>query len=231
MGPTSSCLNLRATASSHGLFESNPKRRICGGCHPIPSFIPQTAKHWGSNLRYKEWESVTPVPGSCFPLVSQSPRSDARCCDAGSGVLSPACLPVSPSLRGQMPDAVTLATGSCLLLVSLCLPVSAVRYQMLPVSPSLVFQSLCQMPDAWLQDRVSAVRCQTLQGWLRVVSPASLPVSSFFLPSFEADLAWHPATGVRLPSAPFGSLRLPSAPFGSLRSSSQAQLRSIKLET
>ena len=34
-------------------------------------------------------------------------------------------------------------------------------------------------------------------------------------------LAWHPATGVRLPSAPFGSRG----------SSSQAQLRSIKLET
>ena len=28
--------------------------------------------------------------------------SDARCCATGSGVLSPACLPVSPSLCGQM---------------------------------------------------------------------------------------------------------------------------------
>ena len=39
-------------------------------------------------------------------------------------------------------------------------------------------------------------------------------------------LAWHPVTGVRLPS-----LRLPSAPFGSLRlpsASAQAQLRSMK---
>ena len=114
-------------------------------------------------------DAVTLAPGS--------PRSDARCCDAGSGVVSPACLPVSarccapcpvsPSLRGQMPDAVpaclpvspslsdarccngrhvfvwprvlclpavrlplvslfpdavTLALGSCLPLVSLCLP-------------------------------------------------------------------------------------------------------------
>ena len=91
---------------------------------------------------------------ACLP-VSQSLRSDARCCDAGSGVVSPACLPVSPSLRGQMPDAVisgvvspacltvspslrgqmpdavTLAPGSCLPLASLCLPVSAVRCQML----------------------------------------------------------------------------------------------------
>ena len=68
------------------------------------------------------------------PCVSQSLRSDARCCDAGSGVVSPACLPVSavgcqvvspaclpvsPSLCGRILDAVT------------CLPVSAVRCQML----------------------------------------------------------------------------------------------------
>ena len=71
---------------------------------------------------------VTPPAGLplVFFCVSQSPRSDARCCDAGSGVVSPACLPVSPSFRGQMPDAVTPAPGSCLPLVSLCLPVSAV---------------------------------------------------------------------------------------------------------
>ena len=31
----------------------------------------------------------------------------ARCCNAGCGVVSPACLPVSPSLCGRMPDAVT----------------------------------------------------------------------------------------------------------------------------
>ena len=41
-------------------------------------FSPQTAKHWGSNLRYREWESVTPVPGSCFPLVFLSPSLSGR---------------------------------------------------------------------------------------------------------------------------------------------------------
>ena len=71
---------------------------------------------------------------ACLP-VSQSLRSDARCCNADSRVESPACLPVSlvfptclpvsPSLWGQTPDAVTLAPGSCLPLVSLCLAVSA----------------------------------------------------------------------------------------------------------
>ena len=35
------------------------------------------------------------------------------------------------ALFGQMPDAVTVAAGSCLPLVSLCLPVSAVKCQML----------------------------------------------------------------------------------------------------
>ena len=33
-------------------------------------FFAQTAKHWGSNLRYREWESVTPVPGPVFRLSS-----------------------------------------------------------------------------------------------------------------------------------------------------------------
>ena len=70
------------------------------------------------------------------------------CCDACSGVVSPACLPVSLSPRS---DAGRMAPGSCLPLV-FRLPVSAVR---------------CQIVS------VSAVRCQTLQGWLRVVSPGS----------------------------------------------------------
>ena len=76
---------------------------------------------------------------SCLPSLAVR-LPDARSCDAGSGVVSPACLPVSPWLRGrvsrlspslcgQMP-AVTLAP-SCLRLVSLFLPVSAVRCQML----------------------------------------------------------------------------------------------------
>ena len=38
----------------------------------------------------------------------------AGCCDAGSGVVSPACLPVCASLQGQMPDAATLVSGLCL---------------------------------------------------------------------------------------------------------------------
>ena len=87
--------------------------------------FPQTAKHWGSNLRYRESESVTPIPGSCFPLAFLSPSLSGqmpRCCDAGSGV--------SPSLRGQMPDAVTLAPGRVSRLPP-CLPVAAVRCQTL----------------------------------------------------------------------------------------------------
>ena len=82
--------------------------------------IPQTAKHWGSNLRYREWESVTPVPGSCFPLVFLSPSLSGQMPDAVT-VVCPACLPVSPSLCGQMPDAVTLAPG----LLSSCVSQSA----------------------------------------------------------------------------------------------------------
>ena len=100
------------------------------------------------------------------PCVSQSPRSDARCCDAGSGVVSPACLPVC-----QMPDTVTLAPGSspaCLPVspslsdARCCLPVSAC----LPVSPSL----RGQMPPRVSQS--AAGRCDA-----GVVSPACLPVS------------------------------------------------------
>ena len=59
---------------------------------------------------------------ACLP-VSQSLRSDARCCNADSRVVSPTCLYASlvfPAC-GQMPDSVTLAPGSCLSLVSLCL--------------------------------------------------------------------------------------------------------------
>ena len=126
---------------------------------------------------------------ACLP-VSQSLRSDARCCDAGSRVVSPACpcvsqslsdatpacLPVSASLCGQMPDTVTPAPGGVSRLPP-CLPVSAVRCQMLwRVSrlSSCVSQGLCsqtphavtlapgwclrlcgQMPDAVTPARVS----------------------------------------------------------------------------
>ena len=140
-------------------------RALWGRFHTI---IPQTAKHWGSNLKYRQ-------------CVCRSLRSDARCCDAGSGVVSPACLPVSQSLRSNARccggsaaclavcgkvSAVTLAAGSCLPLVSLCLPRSlrsdarccdagcgVVSPACLPVSPSLCGQML------------------------DVVSPACLPVS------------------------------------------------------
>ena len=150
-------------------------RTTFGAATKDPIF-PQTVKHWGSNLRYRKWENVTPVPGSYFPLVSlsfslsgqmpaavtpapglclalvslclwvasptcpcvsHSLRSDARHCDAGSGVMSPACLPASPRL--QMPHAVTLAPSPA------CLPVLWV------VSPACLLRlpSLCaQTPDA-----------------------------------------------------------------------------------
>ena len=186
-------------------------------------FFPQTAKHWGSNLGYREWESVTPIPGSCFPLVFLSPslsgqmpdtvtpapgsclrlspcvsqalRSDARCCDAGSGVVSPACLAVSPSLCGQTPDAVTPAPGSCLPLVLLCLPSLCGQTPDAPGSSpacvSRVLRSDARCCDAgWLRPSldagsagwclplvclclpVSAVRCEAGSGF---VSPACLP--------------------------------------------------------
>ena len=98
---------------------------------------------------------------ACLP-VSQSLRSDARCSDAGSGVVSPfvsslrgqmpdvvspACLPLSPSLRGQMPDA----PGSCLPLVSLsCVSQS-------PRSDARCCLSPCvsQSVRRWLWGRVS----------------------------------------------------------------------------
>ena len=117
---------------------------------------------------------MTLPPGSCLP-VSQSaclPVYAVRCqipvsgcCDAGCGVVSPACLPV------WMLDAVTLAAGLCLPLVSLCLPSpvfcdagSGVVSPCLPVSPSLlVSQSM----------RSDARCCDAGSG---VVSPACLPV-------------------------------------------------------
>ena len=74
--------------------------------------------------------------GSCLPLVSLSPSlcsqmPDAVTLAAGSCRVSRLSPCVLQRLSGQIPDAVTLAAGSCLALVSLCLPVSAVRCQML----------------------------------------------------------------------------------------------------
>ena len=130
---------------------------------------------------------------ACLP-VSQSLRSDARCCDAGSGVVSPACLPVSPSLS----------------LVFLCLPVrccdagsglacplpvrccdAVVSPACLPVSPSLslALVSLC-LP-------VSC--CDAGSGCLPLVS-LCLPVSCLSACVSPSD-AMTPAPGscLRLP--------------------------------
>ena len=118
-------------------------------------------------------DAATLTPGSCLPLVSLCfscfllvslclPVSPACLPVSRSGVVSPAYLPVSPSfcgearcwspsLCGQMPDAVTLAPASFLPLVSLCLePKSS--------NVSLVSQSL-----------------QCCDAGSGVVSPACLP--------------------------------------------------------
>ena len=171
------CLPLVSLSPS--LCGQMPDAVTPGSCLPLVSLSP--------SLSIQRPDAVTLAAGPCLPLVSlclsRFLRSDARCCDAGCGVVSPACfavspslcgqmldvvspacLPVSPSLCsavrcrvsrlspclpvshskarccdagcgqglcGQMPDAVTLAAGSCLPLVFLCLPVSAVRRQML----------------------------------------------------------------------------------------------------
>ena len=161
-----------------------------GSCLPLGSLSPSLST-----------DAVTLTAGSCLPLVSlclaRSLLSDARCCDAGCGVVSPACLPVSPSLCDQMPDAVTPAQGSCLPLVSLspslsidavtltagsCLPLvslclarslrSDARCCDAPVSPSLCGQMLDVVsPTCPLCFPVSAVRCRVSR------LPPCLPVS------------------------------------------------------
>ena len=78
---------------------------------------------------------MTPIPGSCFPLVFLSPSLSGQMPTLAPG----SCLPVSPSLCGQMPDVVSPA----------CLPVSpSVCGQVaspacLPVSPSLRVHARC----------------------------------------------------------------------------------------
>ena len=97
---------------------------------------------------------MTPVLGSCFLLVFLFPNLSG-CCNADSRVVSPACLPDAMTLapgcvsRDCLPvsrslcDAVTLASGSCLLLVSLSFWLDAVTtapgssFVCLPVSCSL----------------------------------------------------------------------------------------------
>ena len=90
---------------------------LCGQM-PDAVCLPKSLRSDASQML----DVVSPcLPVPCVPVS----HSKARCCDAGCGVVSPAC--VSQGLCSQMPDAVTLAAGSCLPLISLCLPVSAVR--------------------------------------------------------------------------------------------------------
>ena len=139
-------------------------------------------------------------------------------CDAGSGVLfsaclrvsqsclsgqmldSPACLPVSPSLCGQMPDAVTPLRGCVARLLPVsavsglspaCLPVSDARCcdagsgvvspACLPVSQSPRSDARCCDAGSGLVSRLSPCVSQSLRSdarccdaGSRVVSPASL---------------------------------------------------------
>ena len=46
-------------------------------------------------------DAVTLAPGSCLPQLL---RSEARCCDAGSGVVSPTCLPGSSRMLQDPSD-------------------------------------------------------------------------------------------------------------------------------
>ena len=179
-------------------------------------------------------DAVTLAPRSCPPLVSL--YLDARCCDAGSAVTPAACLPkrvsrlspcVSQSLRSNARccDAGVSRLSFCVSRLSLCgrmpdaetLPLVCLDARCWVVSPSL-----CGRCDAGS----GVVSCGCLAQSLRSavtclpVSPSLCPLSSY--PVLRLTwLAWHPVTGVRLPSAPFCSRG----------SSSQAQLRSIKLET
>ena len=152
---------------------------------------------------------------ACLPVcrVSRLSSVSPRCCDAGSGPCLPvspsrcdagsglvsACLPVSPSLCGQMLDAVTLAPGSCLPLVSLCVSCLPLVFLCLPcvsdAAPGscfpLVFLSpgsgSClpclpgQMLDAVTPAPGLSPACLVVSPSLvagsRVVSPACLAVS------------------------------------------------------
>ena len=99
------------------------------------------------------------VSPACLPVSPSPPRSDARLCDAGSGLVS-----LSPSLCGQTLDAVTLAPGSCIPLVSLCLPdaVRALRGRVSRLSVSLCLPvSAVRCCDAG--SRVVVVRCEMLR--------------------------------------------------------------------
>ena len=117
---------------------------------------------------------------ACLP-VSQSLRSDARCCNGHVSRLSPCvsrvscCLPVSPSLCGQMPDAVTLAPGSCLPLVL----VSATLAPGPPcVSQLLQSEARCCDAGSGVVSRLSPCASLVLSRLPPVSFPACLPVSA-----------------------------------------------------
>ena len=95
------------------MWENTHSRSTLKHAHKLDVYfkfiIPQTAKHWGSNLRCRMGKCDA---GSGVLLSACLPVSQSRL--SGQMLDSPACLPVSPSLCGQMPDAVTPAPGSCL---------------------------------------------------------------------------------------------------------------------
>ena len=73
-------------------------------------FSPKQRRIRGSNLRYREWESVTPIPGSCFPLVFLF-LPDAVTPAPGGGVsrlfacVSKSCLPAVTPADARCCDA------------------------------------------------------------------------------------------------------------------------------
>ena len=88
--------------------------------------------------------TVTPAWGG---VVTQSLRSDARCCDARNTCVSPACLPISPSLCDQMPNTVTPLVSLSSSLSIGCLPVSRGRVSRLSpcISQSLRSDARCRV--------------------------------------------------------------------------------------
>ena len=125
---------------------------------------------------------------SCLPLVL---RSDARCCDAGYGVC------------GQMPDAVTLAPGG--VLSPACLPVSPSRWlrgRVSRLSPSLC---RCCDAGSGVVSPLSPCLSQSLQADARRCDAGSWVVSPACLPVCGRCACLASGTGVWLPSALFGS--------------------------
>ena len=104
--------------------------RLCG---QMPDAVTPACRLCPVSQSLIQRQNVVTLPlvSLCLP---RSLRSDARCCDAGCGVVSPACLPVSPGLCGQMLDVVSPA----------CLPVSStvcgqMCLPLVSLSPSLSF--------------------------------------------------------------------------------------------